>query len=571
MSDRKRVVLDRPKTTASLSVAAGNLWASIEGVLSSGRLAQAGLLVLALLGVVILRISAAHGPGVGGDATIYITSAQNLLAGKGLGLALPGGGFRLLPYFPPLFPLVLSAAGLLGLDLVQAALWLNLLLFGGLIWLTGAVVFNVTRSGVFALLAASLVLLSPVLIPVYSWAMSEPLAIFLSFAGLALLLGYLRAPGARGLLAAAALLVGLGILARYAQAAFLLAGGLGLFLLARGPWRSRLADAALYGLVGSLPAVAWVIYDLAQTATLSSRSLETAAGRLQRLANLWPALKDVFLFWFIPESWVLQPPYPAGANAVLLFVALAGLVVAFILALRGSARPGASAEQADGRRLAWLLALSGLAYLLTIAVVYITTYPPITIASRMLSPLHVVFLWLVALLAGLGAHRVRETRRPAGLLALGLVLLLAWYGWRSLRIVQQNAQLGLGFNAVAWQESETIRALEALPAGETIITNEEMAVLYLTGRVSYPLAEIYFDRPLEQFSVYGQGSLPGDPAQRLFYEDQASLVLFDTLSDQIEALYGERTEERARRLTEGLQAVFRGADGAIYVNPNPGP
>ncbi|NMC81162.1 MAG: hypothetical protein GYA59_17520, partial [Chloroflexi bacterium] len=67
------------------------------------------LLAVALLGVWVLLLSTHWGPGIGGDATIYITSARNLLEGRGLGLIGPRGEFRLLPYFPPFFSLVLSA------------------------------------------------------------------------------------------------------------------------------------------------------------------------------------------------------------------------------------------------------------------------------------------------------------------------------------------------------------------------------------------------------------------------------------------------------------------------------
>ena len=48
-------------------------------------------LICAAAGAGILFISMAQGVGVGGDATIYITSARNLLAGKGLGLINAAG------------------------------------------------------------------------------------------------------------------------------------------------------------------------------------------------------------------------------------------------------------------------------------------------------------------------------------------------------------------------------------------------------------------------------------------------------------------------------------------------
>ena len=83
------------------------------------------LLLASLLGMALVIYATTFGPGVGGDATIYLTSAQNLLAGKGLGWTEADGSFRLLPYTPPFYPLVLSALGLLVRDMVAGARWLN--------------------------------------------------------------------------------------------------------------------------------------------------------------------------------------------------------------------------------------------------------------------------------------------------------------------------------------------------------------------------------------------------------------------------------------------------------------
>ncbi len=536
--------------------------------ISATWLLNAGLLALALAGVAALWASTYHGAGIGGDATIYITSAQNLLAGKGLGLIQADGSFRLLPYFPPFFSLALAALGALGIDLSTAARWLNILLFAATIWLVGGVTYRATRSVVFALLAAGLMLASPVLIPVYSWAMSEPLAIFLSLAGLALLLPYLRNGRSRGLLALAALAMGLSILTRYAQAAFLAASALGILLLAHGGWRKRLVDAALYGLIGIFPAAVWVIYDLAQTATVSSRNVESAGGMAQRLANLGPALQEVFLFWFVPDSWISAPPYPAAANRLLLPLALLALAVGFVVVLLRQ-RQLEQTARSDAANLAWLLAFSAAAYLLVIGLVSVTTYPPITIASRMLSPVHVVLVWLAALLVGLAAAGWWQVRWLPGALALALAVVFAWYGWRSARIVQQNYALGLGYNSTAWQESQTIQWIRNLPEDSALVTNEEMAVLYLTGRATYPFAEIFADRPQEPFRAYGQGDLANDPSQRMFADGRAGLALFDTLEEQFQSLYGDRSAERIHQLTDGLKVVFQGADGTVYANPNP--
>ena len=194
----------------------------------------------AVLGVVALMLSTHWGPGIGGDATIYITSARNLLAGKGLGLIQPDGGFRLIPYFPPFFSLVLSLIGLTGADLVAAAHWLNMLLFGGLVWLAGSLTYRVSRSVPLAGVLAVLLMASPILIPVYSWAMAEPLSIFCGVLGLVWLVDYFHQPQRRSLLILSGLLAGLSFLTRYSAVAYLAAGWIGLLIFSpktiQQPW-----------------------------------------------------------------------------------------------------------------------------------------------------------------------------------------------------------------------------------------------------------------------------------------------------------------------------------------------
>ncbi len=149
------------------------------------------LLVSSLIGIALVAYSTVLGPGIGGDATIYITAARNFISGKGLGLIEADGAFRLLPYFPPGFPLLLSLFGLTGIDMIVIARWLNILLFGGLVFLFGRILISSGCKPILAWLGSLLIAFSPVLVPVSSWAMSEPLALLTGFASLGLLIRFL--------------------------------------------------------------------------------------------------------------------------------------------------------------------------------------------------------------------------------------------------------------------------------------------------------------------------------------------------------------------------------------------
>jgi len=176
---------------------------------------------------------------------------------------------------------------------------------------------------------------------------------------------------------------------------------------------------------------------------------------------------------------------------------------------------------------------------------------------------HVAFLWLVTALAGLSLSRV-PNRRWIGQMALAAFgLATLWYGWRDVRIVRQNQASGLGYNSADWRESDTIRAVKALPASTLIVTNEETAILYLLGRPTYSMQEP-FQVSNAPAVTYGDGDLATDKGERVFRQDGAALVLFNSIQDQLAVYYGDQARARLAAMTQGLFRAFQGNDGAIY-------
>ncbi|MDX9863921.1 MAG: hypothetical protein RBT34_03860 [Anaerolineaceae bacterium] len=529
------------------------------------QLAHLSFLAAALIGMVVLRVSTAKGAGIGGDATIYLTSAQNLLDGKGFGLVGPRGEFRIMPYFAPFFPLVLTLPGLLGIPLEAAAHWLNIFLFGAVIWLLGSETWRATKSLTAAWLAGLLAAASPVLVPVFSWAISEPLSIFLGFWTLALMLEYLRQADRKGLLAAAAITGGLAFFTRYAAAAYLATAAVLLLLFDEGKWGRRLVKVLLFGVAGSIPAAGWMLYNISNTTTVSSRSVLTIAAMLERVKLFWPQMEEVILFWLVPDSWIQSPPYPAMLNHVLsvgFLLVVAGWTVIAVRLMQKTAR------KEQDHRILMALALFSLIYTGVIAAVYFTTSPPITIGSRMLSPLMAAVFWLIVLLAVQSGRQWHHLVRLKNGLLMVVLLLGLWNAARTMRIVKQNVELGLGYNSVAWQTSDTMQAVRDLPEDVLIVTNEETAVLYLTGRASYPIAEIYVNDPQADFVMYGDGDWMDDPMEEMFRQGDAVFVQFDSLASQVAGLYGERSEAWAAALVDGLEVVYQGQDGGIYRYPD---
>jgi hypothetical protein len=515
----------------------------------------------AFVGFALTLWSTRLGPGVGGDATIYLTSAQNLVKGIGLGLLQPDASFRLLPYSAPLFPLILSPFATFGLDLTAVSRWLNILLFAGLILLVGYTSLKLTANKWWGLVPAGLLAVSPILLPVYSWAMAEPVTLILGFGGLVMVLLNIdkEISNRPGWLEVSGLLLGLSIAARYSAAAFLGTGLLLCLIRLKMPFWKRVLAAFRMGIIGIIPIAIWMVVQLRQTSSVSARSLLTFNEMVFRFAIFWPQLNSAMLVWLLPAS-------AQGIPSILTFVM--GLMPAAALIVLAVLSIWVARKTPDAAIHRWISALwlfAGI-YVGILLLVYLTTYPPITIDNRMLSPAHTAVIWIAGLLLAklFEMDLVKPLKIAVAIMMIGLV---AWFGVRTIRIVRQNAQTGLGYNAVTWRQSQLIPAIKVLPEGQKLVTNETMAVLYLTGRVAEPVAEVYADKPVYPFTRYGDGPAGTDPAEAEFKQAHSLLIVFDTLETQFKSIYAEKAAERAKVFTDGLRVVAFGDNGAMYYYP----
>jgi len=529
------------------------------------------LALAALVGMALVAYATYYGPGVGGDATIYLTTARGMLSGIGPGWIDADGTFRLLPYTPPFYPLTLSGLGLLVKDLVAGARWLNVVWFGVTILLTGAYFFRATRRLWLAVLLAGAVAASPVLVGVEVWAMSESLFILLGAAGLFTLLEHLASPRKSTLLAAA-VLCGLAFLTRYSGAALLAAGALALVLLGRGGdcrirlrlGRQELGEAVFFGIIAALPTLIWMVIGYAITGTISSRSGQPPSAYWQRFLETGPALQEIYLFWLVPDS--VSARLPGILQAAAWIIPLA-LLVGLAWLLAGRAKTTDRPTGLASLRLAALFGLFVLVYLIVLTLVQVFTYPPVTLASRMLAPAHLAVLVLLFALLHLALDLLWGNSRLAlALVYLVFAGLVGSYALRSALIARDYHVSGIGYNALVWRTSTAVSLAGKLPKTVPLISNETTALMFLADRPAYALQEIYQDHPQETFTVYGTGE---DAAQRAFREQGAALVLFKANLEDDFAMYGDRAAERLEALTRGLYVYYDGEDGSIYFQTQP--
>lgn len=143
-----------------------------------------------------------------------MSSAEGIATLTGYGRWRSIGSFKPTTTFPPFYPFALAVVQWIGLDV-----------HAGVRLLVGLGVLYATRSRVFALLSAVLVLTSSALIDVFSWALSESMFIPLSMASVVGLVMVLRS-GKRQYLCIVGVTSGLALLTRYAGIALVAALGL---------------------------------------------------------------------------------------------------------------------------------------------------------------------------------------------------------------------------------------------------------------------------------------------------------------------------------------------------------
>ena len=277
----------------------------MHGGLSQDNRFRIYLLSLSILaaGFIVITTSK-YGAGVSSDAARNLSTADNLLSGKGF-VDMVGAPFVL---WPPLYPLVVAAASWMTHGSTFVAAWyLNLLLYPVNIWLSGWLLYMMFRDRpLYAAAGALIVLLSRSMLRIHANVASEPLfetLILLFFFAAA---AYLRNASPRALWSMS-LLAGLATLQRYPGIA--LTGVTLAVVFCRGRGRGVVRASAPI-LVSMLPIVAWAVFhNLPTSGTLfGPREL----GAMLPVENISLSLTKI-LWWFIPRTglldWLIQRPW----------------------------------------------------------------------------------------------------------------------------------------------------------------------------------------------------------------------------------------------------------------------
>jgi hypothetical protein len=391
--------------------------------------------------------------------------------------------------------------------------------------------------------------------------MSEPLFFFTGFAGIFLLIYYLRLNNRR-MLAGAAVMTGVAFLTRYVGSAFLIAGALLLLLFQQGNLKKRLTDTIYYSGIGSLPMITWLVMLYSQPLMEPPRQFHFDIEEiLSRLITLRLFIVDEIWSW-IPYSSAL----PDLSYRTRLFTILLVIIILIILLVVGAKRFKSDDNKKWSEHVGFLLtslfAFVIISYIVILAFTYSLTSPWPHLRERMMTPVYIVWILMIFSLLYFLSETTKSGHWLQLISVIVVVVITSSFMPRSVEQIERFHSEGRGFTGVQWRSSETIKRLDDIPPEILLISNEEEAILFYTNRPAYDIPELRNKIPLSNFYRFGDDK--EDDVQTIFRDQKAALVLFDNAYWEFQAIYGEKAQQRMKAFTEGLDLYADYEDGAIY-------
>ena len=434
------------------------------------------VLVMGIVGSLLVLHCTSSGVSLAPDAYEYVGAANSLRQGRGFNIPYGPQGFRPLIKFPPLYPLALASAGLAsGLETVDAARWLQALMFGANVFLVGFTLLNLTRdlpfSGFVSALGAYGLLSSEDMILIHIHVWSEGVYFLFFLLGMLLLTQYLSRPKP-WLLLASSVLIALAALSRYAGLSLIAAGLLSILGYARLDRGRKARAASLFFVLTSLPIAIWTWRNVSLAGTASGRIFvyhPPGAGDLdQALATI--------------SQWLLPDRVDGLVRPLMAMTTLLSLLALVALILLGSGLTRTKANTVSRPRLtAAPYAFCFVAYSLLLLgnkafLDYQTGFD-----ARILSPLYLLSLILVAgFLNALLASPYWPIRLLTGVAILFLVSLSFAHGRKM--VTRAHGGEFKGYASEQWSQLPLMSQIQELPWDVPVFSNAPDAIYLVTGK-----------------------------------------------------------------------------------------
>ena len=439
-----------------------------------------GTLVISIIGLALVFYLTSDGLTITGDSVRYVMGAENLLAGRGYARTLGNGLSAPIRGFPPLYSSILAGMMLFGFEPFAGARLLNAVLYAGSIALASILVLRATSSPFVGLTAGfMLVVISPVLI-IHTWAMTEPLYIFLSLVAFLLLDIYLESGKLKWILFAAGI-AGLATLARLVGASLILTGFASILLLAKLNRRTKLRHALGFGLISMAPLALWFVRNFSSSGQAANRQVVFHPITKERFDNQVAAVVD----WFIAVKILPWRPRLVLTSGL----ALLGPVVVVVQDLRGS-RPS---QFVGNLERILIIYISAFLLVLFVNIFFLDASAVSHDPARHPLPA----LLAVAILFVIALSRLWHSQLPRylsrSLVAGAIAIFLGSHMWSTTQILT-SPDLNKGYRTIQLENPDLANAIISIDSTRVLTSNNPELVYLLSGRPAY-IYPIIFDQP----------------------------------------------------------------------------
>jgi hypothetical protein len=420
-------------------------------------------IVAALASVMMLWVTV-NGLGVSPDSTVYVETAKSLLAGNGFSTRSEP-----MTHYPPVYPLLLAMAGLLGPDIPQAGRLLHAFLYAANAILFGLSIYVCTRRDTVATACAFLIYFSSeAIVSAHSYAWSESPFITFSLAAFILFSLHIASPRMPLILVASSAL-GLAIATRYLGIALLPPMLVGLLLFGNRSLTHRITDILIATSVASVPVAVWLIRNIMTAHTATNRSFAVHPVGTDHMKALIITLHD----------FVLPAPIPGWMKAINLMTLTGALLLA--LAIMRRQRYIKLNTNSVSMIFTWLGILFALVYvvLVFVSISFFDAHTPLD--RRISLP---VFVLLTVAAISLAWSLSHGLQKPIIWWSFILCVLVSVgvNGIPTAKAVIHMHTNGIGYNSRPWNESMTLSLVKSFGKTVIIYSNGPDVIRFKTER-----------------------------------------------------------------------------------------
>ena len=420
--------------------------------------------VPALLGAFfVFFLTGKYGIGLSPDSIYYISVARHVANGAGF-IGYDGYSYVLQP---PLYPLILGIIkwGLHADPLISAG-YINGVIFGLIIYLTGILLTKHINLSWLVLFGTVIVLVSFVLIQLYLKALTEPLFILLVLLYILFIEKYRKSGNVNSLIIFS-ISVALACLTRYIGIILILSGVIGILLRERSVTKEKIYHAIGFVLIASVPVGVWIIRNYILSGTLVGQRAESSYTLQTNLLFLF----NTVLKWFAPVQF--------EAKTWLLLI-IAGTI--FVLAVSYIIK-GVKSEENNKYNDPIIIFVLLYSIFLTVSS---TTTAYDRIADRLLSPVYIPAIIIVFIFLDDILFRLSKYIRKKTVVAISSALIVLWMIYplgKTVYLVKDYIKnSGWGYSSDKWNSSETIKYLVAQKDKEmnnSVVYSNSPEVVYL--------------------------------------------------------------------------------------------